>query len=169
MNSLNLTIKKAGPEHVQGIAKVCSEGWRATYGYLRDEAYVDQVIQEYYNEERLYKEVTESNDDWHGYFIAEEEGVVVGAIGGGTTGEGIGEIFVFYMDPLKRNRGIGSQLLNYYTDFQKSLRINEQWLSAAEGNEKGIPFYEAKGFVKQSEKISEGSTDHISYRYMRKI
>jgi GNAT superfamily N-acetyltransferase len=168
INLSGLTLKKAGSEHVGGIAKVCSEGWRATYGYLEDEAYVEQVIEEYYNVNRILKEVTEFSEYWHGYFVAEEEGKVVGAIGGGTTGEAIGEIFVFYIDPNKRGKGIGSKLLNFYTDYQKSLGINEQWLSAQKDNEKGIPFYEAKGFVKQSEQDSEG-TNHISYRYMRKI
>ncbi|KZE68846.1 acetyltransferase [Fictibacillus phosphorivorans] len=165
----NIIFKKAGTEDVSGIARVCREGWRATYGYLEDEAYVNQVIEEYYNEDRILKEVTEFSDYWHGYFVAKENGQVVGAIGGGTTGEKAGEIFVFYMDPIKRNMGIGSQLLNYYTNYQKNLGIKEQWLSAQKDNEKGIPFYEAKGFVKQSEKMSEGSDKYISIRYMREI
>ncbi|WP_231620377.1 GNAT family N-acetyltransferase [Fictibacillus sp. 26RED30] len=164
-----LILMKAGPEDVKGIARVCSEGWRATYGYLEDEAYVNRVIEEYYNEKRIEKEVTVFTEGWHGYFVAKEDGEVVGAIGGGTIGEETGEIFVFYMDPNKRNRGIGSKLLNYYTDYQKNLGIKEQWLSAQKDNEKAIPFYEAKGFVKQSEKRSEGSGKHLSIRYMREI
>jgi GNAT superfamily N-acetyltransferase len=167
--SEGLTFKKAGPEEVKGIARVCSEGWRATYGYLEDEKYVNDVIKEYYNEDRILNEVTEFNESWHGYFVAKENGEVVGAIGGGMIGEEIGEIFVFYMDPNKRNRGIGTKLLNYYTNYQKKLGIKEQWLSAQKGNEKAIPFYEAKGFVKQSEKRSEGSKKHVSFRYMREI
>jgi GNAT superfamily N-acetyltransferase len=165
----DITLMKAGPDEVKGIARVCSEGWHATYGYLEDEAYVNRVIEEYYNENRIENEVTEFSENWHGYFIAKENGEVVGAIGGGTIGKEIGEIFVFYMNPNKRNRGIGSKLLNYYTEYQKKLGIKEQWLSAQKGNEKAIPFYEAKGFVKQSEKRSEGSGKHLSIRYMREI
>ncbi|MBH0169948.1 GNAT family N-acetyltransferase [Fictibacillus sp. 18YEL24] len=165
----DITLMKAGPDEVKGIARVCSEGWRATYGYLEDESYVNSVIEEYYNEKRIENEVTEFSENWHGYFVAKEDGEVAGAIGGGTIGEEIGEIFVFYMDPNKRNRGIGSKLLNYYTDYQKNIGIKEQWLSAQKGNEKAIPFYEAKGFIKQSEKISESSKTHVSIRYMRHI
>ncbi|OOE12820.1 GNAT family N-acetyltransferase [Fictibacillus arsenicus] len=164
----SLTLKKAGTEHVAGIAEVCSQGWRATYGYLEDDAYVEQVIEDYYNHDRILKEVTEFSEHWHGYFIAEEDGQVVGAIGGGTSGNQTGEIYVFYMDPHKRGLGIGSKLLSFYTDYQKSLGIKEQWVSAQKGNMKGIPFYEAKGFVKQSEKVSKRS-GHISFQYMRKI
>lgn len=164
-----LTFMKAGLDEVKGIARVCREGWRATYGYLEDEVYVNRVIEEYYNERRIETEVTEFSKGWHGYFVAKEEGEVVGAIGGGTIGEEIGEIFVFYMDPNKRNRGIGSKLLHYYTDYQKDLGIKEQWLSAQKDNEKAIPFYEAKGFVAQSEKISESSDTYISIRYKRNI
>jgi GNAT superfamily N-acetyltransferase len=167
-NLAGLTLKKAGTDHVEGIAKVYSDGWRATYGYLEDDAYVEQVIKDYFNQDRVLKEVTEFSEQWHGYFVAEGDGQVVGAIGGGTTGSQRGEIFVFYMDPDKRGLGIGSKLLSFYTEYQKSLGIKEQWVSAQKGNDKGIPFYEAKGFVKQSEKVSK-RTHHISFRYMRKI
>ncbi len=160
---------KAGPDEVKGIARVCSEGWCATYGYLEDESYVNSVIEEYYNVNRIENEVTQFSENWHGYFVAKKDGEVVGAIGGGTIAAELVEIFVFYMDPNKRNRGIGTKLLNYYTDYQKILGIKEQWLSAQKGNEKAIPFYEAKGFVKQSEKTSEGSGKHVSIRYMREI
>uniref|UniRef100_UPI003EB8E09C hypothetical protein n=1 Tax=Bacillus cytotoxicus TaxID=580165 RepID=UPI003EB8E09C len=63
-------------------------------------------------------------------------------------------------------------LIDYFTGIQKEKGIVEQWVSVAKGNEKGIPFYEAKGFVKQFERPSQGSTEEeatVSYRYFRNI
>ncbi|WP_417168712.1 hypothetical protein [Terrihalobacillus insolitus] len=45
----------------------------------------------------------------------------------------------------------------------------EQWVSVQKGNMKGIPFYEAKGFKFQYEKIPEENPAYIKLRYSRKI
>ncbi|PEA55602.1 GNAT family N-acetyltransferase [Bacillus pseudomycoides] len=167
-----MQVVRADISHVEGIAKVCADGWLATYEGLYSQEYIDRVIEEYYNHERIYKEVLTNNENWYGWFVALENGQVVGAIGGGTTGEKCGEIFVLYLDPNRRREGIGTLLVDHFTEIQKEKGIVEQWVSVAKGNEKGIPFYEAKGFVKQSERPSQGSTEEeqaVSYRYCRNI
>ncbi|MGG2017104.1 GNAT family N-acetyltransferase [Bacillus sp. S10(2024)] len=167
-----IQVVRADISHVEGIAKVCTDGWLATYEGLHSQEYIDRVIEEYYNHERIHKEVLTNNENWYGWFVALENEKVVGAIGGGTTGEKCGEIFVLYLDPNRRREGIGTLLVDYFTEIQKEKGIVEQWVSVAEGNEKGIPFYEAKGFVKQSERPSQGSTEEepsVSYRYCRNI
>ncbi|MGG3690400.1 hypothetical protein [Caldifermentibacillus hisashii] len=50
--------------------------------------------------------------------------------------------------------------------------MTEQWVSVAKGNMKGIPFYEARGFVFQHERASYGNAegeDYVSLRYFRKL
>ena len=47
-----------------------------------------------------------------------------------------------------------------------------QWVSVAKGNQKGIPFYEANGFVfkhEQSGYANEEGEPYISLRYYRPI
>ncbi|HDX9580778.1 TPA: GNAT family N-acetyltransferase [Bacillus pseudomycoides] len=166
-----IQVVRADISHVEGIAKVCTDGWLATYDGLHSQEYIDRVIEEYYNHERIHKEVLTNDEYWYGWFVALENGQVVGAIGGGTTGEKRGEIFVLYLDRNRRREGIGTLLIDYFTRIQKEKGIVEQWVSVAKGNEKGIPFYEAKGFVKQFERPSQGSTEEetVSYRYCRNI
>lgn len=167
-----IQVVRADISHVEGIAKVCTDGWLATYEGLHSQEYIDRVIEEYYNHERIHKEVLTNDENWYGWFVALENGQVVGAIGGGTTGEKCGEIFVLYLDPNRRREGIGTLLVDNFTEIQKEKGIIEQWVSVAKGNEKGIPFYEAKGFVKQSERPSQGSTEEesvVSCRYCRNI
>lgn len=84
-----------------------------------------------------------------------------------------GEVYVFYLKPTMRGRGVGTRLLNYFTKIQKhTYGAQEQWVAVAKGNVYGIPFYEARGFIFQHEEQSYGSTEgnnDISLKYKREI
>ncbi|MGM0845125.1 MAG: GNAT family N-acetyltransferase [Bacillota bacterium] len=166
-------ISKALPEHVEGIVKVCSEANRATYKDLYSEEYIERVIQQYYNHDRVAEEVSSFSRNWGGYFVAVENGTVVGAGGGGMTGDTAGEIYVLYMDSTRRGEGIGSLLLEAITNQQKQeFQAQEQWVSVQQGNTKGIPFYEARGFAFSHEEPGHGNEEaenYISLRYFRKL
>lgn len=130
------------------------------------------MIKEFYNKERILDEVTNTNSHWGGYFVAVENDEVIGAGGGGMIGETEGEIFVLYLNPQRRNEGIGTMLLNAITKQQKQeFNATMQWVSVQKGNLKGIPFYEAKGFVYEHEQKTYGNEneDYISLRYSRQI
>lgn len=166
-------IIKANSNHVAGISKVCSEGYWATYNETHSEMYIEGIIKEFYNHERILKEVTETSKEWGGYFVAVEENVVIGAGGGGMLEDASGEVFVLYLNPARRNEGIGTMIVDAITKQQKKeFNATEQWVSVAKGNQKGIPFYRAKGFIVSHECDGHGSVDgesYISLRYCRKI
>jgi len=167
-----IEVVRATPAHVAGICQVCADGYRATYADLCTQEYIERVIREFYNEERVLKEVTETGREWGGYFVAVENGRVVGAGGGGMTGERTGELFVLYVAPNRRNEGIGTRLLDAITRQQKGYGATEQWVSVLKGNMKGIPFYEARGFVYQYERPAYANRDgdsYVSLRYKRLI
>ncbi|WP_226672145.1 GNAT family N-acetyltransferase [Rossellomorea aquimaris] len=165
-------IQKADRSHVKGIKKVCSEGYWATYKEIYAKEYIERVIEEFYNEERILQEVTTSDRYWGGYYVAVEKGEVLGAGGGGMIREAEGELFVLYLDPSRRNEGIGTLLLEAITQQQKEeFHAGKQWVSVQKGNEKGIPFYEARGFLYESEQPVYGNEEgeYRSLRYSRTI
>ncbi|MFP7298815.1 GNAT family N-acetyltransferase [Neobacillus niacini] len=168
-----IKICKANHEHVQGISKVCSDGYRATYSETHTKQYIERIINEFYNPERLLDEVINSSRHWGGYFVAVENGEVIGAGGGGMINETAGEVFVLYLNPNRRNEGIGTKLLDAITKQQKEeFYAAEQWVSVQKGNSKGIPFYEARGFVFQHEQHGYGNAaeeNYVSLRYCRLI
>lgn len=166
-----IEIKRAGKEHVEGIASVCSDGCLDTYKGIRSIENIKRNNQRFYNHERLVKEVNESTG-WDGYIVALDQEYVVGAIGGGMIGKNMSEVFVLYLDPSRRGEGIGTKLLNFLTDIQREKGSKEQWVSVQKGNMKGIPFYEKKGFTKVNEKLAYSNTadeSYISLRYSREI
>ncbi|MEH7179802.1 GNAT family N-acetyltransferase [Neobacillus vireti] len=168
-----IKICKANPEHVQGIAKVCSDGYRATYSETHSREYIERIIKEFYNIERILNEVSNTSRHWGGYFAAVENSEVIGAGGGGMISDSAGEVFVLYLNPNRRNEGIGSRLLEAITKQQKDeFHAREQWVSVQKGNNKGIPFYEARGFIFQNEQHGYGNAEgenYLSLRYWRSI
>jgi GNAT superfamily N-acetyltransferase len=161
-----IQIRKANETHVDGIVKVCTEANWATYSDIYTRDYIEAIIEEYYNHDRVLKEVTTTSVGWGGYFVASDKNKVIGAAGGGMIDDTASEVYVLYIDPTRRNEGIGTLLLDAVTEQQKKLQSCEQWVSVQKGNNKGIPFYEARGFQYQYEEESDG---YISLRYRRKI
>ncbi|WP_035427498.1 MULTISPECIES: GNAT family N-acetyltransferase [Sediminibacillus] len=162
-----ITIKKAQPEHAAGIARVCTVANWATYRNIRSTTYIERVIEEFYNEPRILKEIEQTSRSWGGWFVAMEEGNVIGAAGGGMTEEKEAEIYVLYLDPERRNEGIGTMLLEAVTEQQKQLGAIKQWVSVAEGNQKAIPFYEARSFQFHSRQADYGSSQEERYQSLR--
>ncbi|WP_245630309.1 GNAT family N-acetyltransferase [Amphibacillus sediminis] len=137
-----------------------------------DHDYIRRIIAEFYNYERVLQEVTKTNWEWGGYFVALDNNQVVGAGGGGMIAKQTGEIFVLYVDPARRNQGIGTLLIRAITDQQKTNGATTQWVSVQKDNQKGIPFYEAKGFVFSHLQSGYGNNVNESYqtaRYYRKL
>lgn len=114
-------VRFATVEDAGAISNICSEAWRITYAELYSKEYIEKVIADFYNIDRIKKECQESSSRWHGYMVAVEENEVVGCIGGA--------------------------LLDFLTDYQKEqFSITSQEVHVTTGNRMGIPFYEKNGF-----------------------
>lgn len=162
-----ITIKKATKEHIEGIAHVCINAYWATYHDLLSEAYIERMIQEFYTYDRLLEDVTKTNRMWNGWIVAIEHGEVVGAGAGGMISENHGELFVLYTNPQQRNTGIGTMILDTVTKGLKEYGAKEQWVSVTKYNQKGIPFYEAKGFICVHEQYEYGVIEGEEYKALR--
>ncbi|MEI2369089.1 GNAT family N-acetyltransferase [Niallia circulans] len=149
-----IEVRKAEPKDVEGIAKVCRDGYWATYEDLCSKEYITRIISTFYNRERIHREVTETSREWGGYFVAIDNDEVVGAIGGGMINDTAGEVFVFYISPDRRNEGIGTKLLDVLTKQQKEeFAASEQWVSVAKGNQKESHSMKRKDLFLRKNKI----------------
>jgi ribosomal protein S18 acetylase RimI-like enzyme len=166
-----IIIRRAEPDDAKGIARVCAEGWRDTYVDIYTPEQIESVIAEYYTPERITAEIT-APQGWHGWIVAVDDGLVVGAGGGGMIEPDAGEVFVLYLDPTRRREGIGSLLLDAITEQQRAEGAREQWVSVEPDNAKGLPFYEARGFEARGERPAWGSAPEegrVSLRLMRRV
>lgn len=92
-----LSFLGGNTEHdIEGIIKVCADGYRVTYKDLLPKKYIEKIISEFYFEERIRKEILEANEHWNGWFVAVEKNEVVGAGGGGLISEGVAELYAVF-------------------------------------------------------------------------
>jgi ribosomal protein S18 acetylase RimI-like enzyme len=166
-----IIIRRAEADDAEGIARVCAEGWWDTYAGIHTLEQIESVIAEYYTPERIAAEIA-APQGWHGWIVAVDDGLVVGAGGGGMIEPGVGEIFVLYLDPTRRREGIGSLLIDAITKQQHADGAREQWVSVEPDNAKGLPFYEARGFEARGERPAWGlapEEGRVSLRLMRRL
>jgi GNAT superfamily N-acetyltransferase len=151
--------RRATIDDVAAICRVCADGWRDTYLGLYPAVRIERTIQRFYAPERVAGEIDPA-PGWDGWWVAEDaSGTVLAAGGGGMTGPETAEIFVLYADPRRRGKGAGTVILDAITDVQRRQGAREQWVAVAEGDEKGIPFYEARGFVRRETRPPHGEDE----------
>ncbi|WP_080874482.1 GNAT family N-acetyltransferase [Oceanobacillus timonensis] len=164
---MNINIKRAAREHVEAIAAICSCGWKQTVEGKLSEAYQVKNAAEWYNHERVTSDIENGNYT----HVAVIDSEVAGVIGGAITEPGVSQIFVLYVDETYRYHGIGRQLLKVFTEQHKQEGARDQWVSVQDGNQRGIPFYEARGFVLQKKRKEMANTGEsfVNLQYLRRI
>ncbi|WP_077588499.1 GNAT family N-acetyltransferase [Planococcus lenghuensis] len=162
-----MEIRKARAGDEAGIIQVCSEGYWHTYKELLPENTISQIITDFYTAQRVAEEIRNTSQSWNGWFVVDDGRAILGAGEGGFIGERIAELFVLYLEPSRKQEGIGSRLLEMITQDQISRGAVEQWVSVSKGNEMGIPFYEACGFELQREEPMHGVPGEHGFRALR--
>ncbi|MDX8045257.1 GNAT family N-acetyltransferase [Gracilibacillus sp. S3-1-1] len=164
---MNIIIAKPKEEHAEAIADICSTGWKQTVDGKLSEEYQTKNSAFWYNLERVKNDIKQGSYS----YVAIHHAKVIGVIGGDITKPHTGEVFMLYMDENYRYKGVGRQLLDALTKKQIEEGATEQWVSVQEDNDRGIPFYEARGFIYRKKKITmtETGEEQVSFRYVRKV
>ena len=141
-------VRLARPGEEEAICAVCRAGFALSSQGLLSPETIERQSRRYYDPQRVAREIATAGTSpgWQGYVVASGPDGLLGAAGGGVDDQGQGQLYVLYLDPRVRGRGIGTALLDAVTEQQRSLGATEQWVSVTEGNELGIPFYRARGF-----------------------
>jgi GNAT superfamily N-acetyltransferase len=145
-------VRLARPEESDQVCAVCTEGFSASSAGLLTPVTISRQVATYYDPGRVRTEIgnADATPEWQGYVVAvAPDGQVLGAAGGGVRDGTVGQVFVLYLRMDLRGHGIGTALLDFVTDQQRGAGAHEQWVSVTEGNDLGIPFYLARGFVER--------------------
>ncbi len=143
-------VRRAREGDEAAVCDVCRAGFAVSSAGLLSPTTIERQARQFYGPERVRREIATAEESaaWQGYVVAvSERDEVLGAAGGGVTEGSVGHVYVLYLDPDRRGRGLGTALLDFLTQQQRSAGASEQWVSVTEGNEMGIPFYLARGFA----------------------
>jgi ribosomal protein S18 acetylase RimI-like enzyme len=154
---MSARVRAATSDDVAAICEICTLAYRDTYAGLVPGEYVERVLAEFYRPERVAEEIAASPPARFGYQVVEEDGRVLGTASGGTTAPGVGELFVIYLDPAERGRGLGTLLLDRIIEQVSGAGAAELWASVVVDNEKGLPFYRARRFEQLGKRKAYGA------------
>lgn len=143
-------IRESEGEDAKAIQRVSRASWHAAYDAILGADTVDDVIDEWYDVDRLQTAIERSI-----FYVAEVDGEVVGFANAGPNPEyeeGRFELFRIYVLPEHWNQGIGGRLLEWVCAGVREEGGSSLRLSVLAENDVGVRFYESKGF----ERIEEG-------------
>ncbi|MEU4562405.1 GNAT family N-acetyltransferase [Actinoplanes sp. NPDC023936] len=167
---MTAVVRSAAAADARSIARICTASYRDAYRDVLPPGYIERSVTAFYNEPRVAADIAPVPPEWFGYQVAEEDGRVLGAAGGGMTGPRTGELSLIYLEAAARGRGLGSLLLERVTEQIRAAGGTEMWVSVFLGDSKGIGFYRARGFQpKQTVRAAMSrEDDHIRTLRMRR-
>ena len=165
----DVRIELATIEDIDSIVAICIEGYAYAATAVKDKQKVQEKVEEYYNPERILKEIKEVSAKWSGWIVARLDGKVIGVIGGGIVDSKVGKIFVLYVDADYIKQGIGRRLVDHLTQMQQLLGNNTQLVSFFKSNEESLLFYKALGFNYLQDIVDSENPDFTSIEMIRDI
>jgi GNAT superfamily N-acetyltransferase len=154
-----VTVRAAAPADAAAIREVATDAWRATYAELIGADVVERFLAQAYTPERVALRI-----ERHDVFVAGAEGgdpSGVDAFIDSLVEDGHVHIAALYARPDTRGRGLGTALLRRVVERHPGLDISADVLV---GNERGEPFYVARGFVPGDRLDEEVGGDTIRER-----
>jgi ribosomal protein S18 acetylase RimI-like enzyme len=94
-------------------------------------------------------------DGWWGWVVAEVDGIVAAAGGGGPSGEGACELHVLCVDPSLQKRGLGTAVLDHFTARGRAAGVSLQRISVEPWNAASLAFFRGHGFVERGRRPSD--------------
>lgn len=129
------------------IATIIVEGWKSAYTGMIDEEYLKKMTVE--NRTRRVMRSILNQKEKSRYYIYQEEHETLGVIKFGLAEEKdsiyTAEVFILYIKPENKNRGIGTKLLTFAKEELKKQGHENMIIYCLKKNIASIKFYEKNG------------------------
>ncbi|WP_415383481.1 GNAT family N-acetyltransferase [Halosimplex sp. TS25] len=164
-----MEVRDARTSDADGIATAARESLRASYGHVLDDETIDEVVGEWYDEERVAELLDEETTYWQ---VAEDDDEVVGFVQGALLDADppVGEIHWLHVAPDAREEGLARQLLGAAQETFEKRGAGVLQGDVLSANEEGWSFYETDGFERVDEReVTVADETHEEYVYQRAI
>lgn len=154
MRMVDVTVRPADTGDVPGIRRVARRGWHAAYEDVLARETIEAKLDEWYDPETVRGYVEREGV---GYFVAVDDGQVLGYATGGPSdkGEDVGFLGAIYVDPDYWGEGIGSRLLDRIESFLAERGYERLRFRVLAENDVGTSFYRSRGY----EAVEETQTE----------
>jgi len=139
----NIDIRPAGVQDAAGIADVAQRTWNDTYAEIILPTTQERLLGRWYTPAAL-GEATGQSDSW--FYVAVVEEKVIGFAQFVMREDRRGELTRIYVLPEWQRQGVGGRLLGEGLASLLSHGAQEVFVHVERGNNKGIGFYESRGF-----------------------
>lgn len=173
---MKIEIKRATPTDVKLISQLGAQTFKQTFVGTCTDQDLTGVLQEYYNEEQVTKELNDPDDY---FFVLFHEGDVAGYarinLGDQTvqhfTNKRSAELKRIYFLQAFQGKGLAKELLQYCFGFLQEQNYQQVYLSVWEHNERAQAFYRKHGFVntKIENPFPLGQTPQMDYWFLKQL
>jgi ribosomal protein S18 acetylase RimI-like enzyme len=137
-----MEFREATTSDIEAIRTIATASWETDYPELISRETVEAGVDEWYNTDRLERELT---DDETIILLAVDEQPI--GFAHGVLAEGTGHLLRLYVDPDWRREGIGARLLDEMSErFAAESDVDYLRAMVLSVNEAGKAFYRANGF-----------------------
>jgi ribosomal protein S18 acetylase RimI-like enzyme len=173
---MSIEITRASNKDVELISQLGAQTFdQAFRGTCTDED-LEGVLQEYYNEEQVTKELNDADDY---FFVLYQNKVATGYsrihLGRNAekhfTDKKSAELMRIYFLEEFHGKGLAVQLLNYCFDFLREKEYEQVYLSVWEHNHRAKSFYEKHGFKDTNiqNPFPLGETPQMDYWFLKQL
>ena len=163
-------IRKAVATDAGRIAEIHIFGWRAAYQGIVDDNYLFSKLSV---EKRIKDFVSKNEHDIDEMYVSEENGIVEGfmKIGKCRNEDKLKafELWGIYIEPLMKNKGIGSKLLLHCEAIARDRGYLENVLWVFENNTLSRRFYEKHGYIVDGKKELMERFNAFEIRYSKNL
>ncbi|MGK4584077.1 GNAT family N-acetyltransferase [Kitasatospora sp. HPMI-4] len=143
-----LELRAAVTDEAARIAALLASSWRENYAELLGGYRTERLVGEYCGVGRISAEISaaRAGDGWLGWIVAHVGGELAGAVAGGITTIGSGEIYTLCVAPAHSGKGVATALIAAATEQQRARGATEQWVGLCGPEDPAFGFFTRRGF-----------------------
>lgn len=164
----DVLLRPAHPADVEGIQRVADAAWHAVYDDILGPDVVDQMLEEWYEDDAIESGVDHDAQD---FFVAVRDETVIGyAHVGPHPPRRVHQLYRLYVHPDEWRSGIGRQLLAEVEQALYDRDVNFYEAEVLADNDVAVSFYESTGFERvETDETELGGVTASEYIYRKRV
>ncbi len=142
-----MKYRRLQKEDLQSIREVASESWKHAYRNIFDDSYIKEWVEANYSLDTLLSILSDSDTGKAFFYVAENEGRVIGFCHIGDRGNGW-ELLRIYLLPDFMGTGIGTRFIQLGEHFLRTKKASKYAVFVHKDNLPAIGFYRRNEFVR---------------------